>query len=505
MLPKKRIGAVLLFLALVLGAGLHLSPGTGAPFDRSFQGWNPAWYGIAARNLLRRGLVELRFGMVLDCGFPSPKPVFYTDHPPLTALLCAGSFALFGEGEVQARGIALLLSALSAGLFFLFLRELPLSSLSTAFLGTALYLGTPLAAYYGNMLDPQGSGVLFSMAGSLWAAARWARLGKRGDLLLSLAFLTFGLFYDWPAFLLAGFLGFWALRAFPGRPLLQRISFWLLAGAAGILLLAWILSLQGEAPSQGGGLWAALKHRSILGGLRDAKGRPLALSTCLEGIWRHHAARFFLPVSFLGILGVLVALRNSPKAPPASRLLWIPLLVGLAQVFLFLQGAYSHDYWQIYLAPGLALPAAWLLGRTAAPGSGLRPWAGPLLLLLGCLVLVLGHLRAEKRWEGQRPALMEARSAGRILREISPPDRFVVSSALPAVAVNFYSDRQIVWGMKTPALLEKIFGPWKKTGPFVGAFLLEPRALPAWRPFLSAHARKPPARAGSFLIFGKGE
>lgn len=499
---KGALPGLLLFLAVTAGAGLFLSPRTGAPFDRSFQGWNPAWYGIAARNYLRRGVLKLRFGMILDCGLPSPAPTFYTDHPPMAALLCAGSFSLFGEGEAQARGVALLLSALSAGLFFLFLRNLSGGHTQTALLGTALYLGTPLLAYYGNMLDPQGSGVLFSMAGAIWAAERWARWGLRKDLLASLAFLAFGLFYDWPSFFLAFFLGAWALRAFGKRRKLQALSFWLAGLAAGLVLLAWILSLE-SASALKGGIWQALESRIPLGGMKDLQGRPLDSWKCFLGILALHKENFHVLLSILGLLGALILVRNLGRLPPSALLLLLPLLVGLAHVVLFPQGAYIHDYWQIYLAPGLAFPAAWLLGRTAAMSPRLRRVLLPLFLLLGLAAALLGFHQARERWKGHEPFLEEARLAGKYLRKETLPGRFVLSSAVPVLAVNFYSDRQIVWGMKTPSMFEKTFGPWEKTGPFVGAFLLEAQALRSYGSLLDASARKVSFRAGRFLIFRK--
>ena len=122
MTPRKT--NILLALGLTLLAAYLFADHLVSPFNRSFQGWNGAFYGMAARNFLRYGFMDLGFMHCLEAGAMVPNPEMYLRHPPLCSLLAALSVGIFGESEGTIRLPAYLLSVATVPLLYLWLQRM---------------------------------------------------------------------------------------------------------------------------------------------------------------------------------------------------------------------------------------------------------------------------------------------------------------------------------------------------------------------------------------------
>jgi 4-amino-4-deoxy-L-arabinose transferase-like glycosyltransferase len=450
-------GAVVGALAIAALVAALMGRGLDAPFDMSsHQGWNGAYYSIVGRNYLRYGPGPLYLAMCMEGGAVVERPHVYLNHPPMIGLLVAASFALFGAGEAQARAVALSLSQVAALLLYVCLVRCLRGRWLAAAAATILSVSAPVWALYGAMPDPQGAGVMVGVFGAMAAVAGWAQTGRRRDLLAAHAFLLFGFLMDWPAFFAPPALAAWllALRGARARGAALGLLAHALVAGAGLLLWAHVVGQRFPAT----GLLNALSHHVLL----DGAPQVAPLSGHLAQLARHHAAGFFLPVSIGGALGALVLLGRLLRRRGAEQgLLLVPLVVGALHVALFRAGAHAHDYWQCYLAPGLALPLVAVL----AGGRG--AWRAIVLVLLVASSVVFGFARVAA-WSV--PSAETGRQVGNAIAAAVAEHEPVASTAPRSVPIEYYSDRKLLWQWRDAAELAR---RWDPARPPVGAFLVD--------------------------------
>lgn len=430
-----------------------------SPFANTIHGYNSSWYAIVARNFERLGFFDLRLALCLDLGVPSAPHQLYFNHPPLFGWLCGVVAKGCGSGEWQARVVPAVLSTLAALMGFLLLRR-ALGGAGWAALGAVLAALSPVWTHYGNMADPQGSGVLLGLFASCWLLLRWEEnrsAGRLRALLLALAWTTL---CDWPGFVFGGLVALWLWRRD------RRAAAW----TAGVpVLLAGLLVLHrtwagGGAAAGGIDVFATLGLRTGLSGLVDHRGEPVPWSQCLVQIADHHLSGAFLPITVAGILALLVERRFA---------LWAPALVGLCHVVLFPQGAYVHDFWQLYLIAGLALPATALLRRLALCSR----WVWPAALALAVASSLVAIPASEARWR-EGAALAERTKAAALTLSRATAPRLWVGSTLPEhKPFEFYADRRCVWNLRDP---EQLLRAWRDLAPYAGGFLLRQEEHQTW-------------------------
>ncbi len=451
--PSKTLAAPVLLLLL---SGLLLSSHLGAPFDENHIGFTGAWYSLSARNLLAYGPAKLDWALSIESGPPAAHPRLYLDHPPLVGFLLAGVFSLFGEGALQARSAGLALSLLAALFFYLYAKRFLWDSPWLALFGVLLAVSTPIWSYYGTLVDPHGPGLLLSMAGGSWAAARWRRHGRTRDLLVACAFVALGCFFDWAALVIALPLGFWIFMGGESR---GKRGAWAVWGTW--LACVLLLFLQVRLAS-GGDLWAPLaKRSSFFGATLTFHGKTLSLGEVFLQVAKWNWKGIPLPLSLLGWAGAFLALRDAwrKQAPWEALLLWIPLLLGACISLVFAEAAFEHDYLQIYFAPGLGLGTAYLVGRILRS----FPSRARLVRLSALAFLVLsilwGGYRSRHRWALVEPGLDRFEKAGALLREKVPYRAYILCETpfLPPLA--FYSRRRIFWNVRGPSDLPPSPGP----------------------------------------------
>jgi hypothetical protein len=474
----------LALLTVLLLAGFLMTSHLQVPFANSMHGHNNAWYGLAARNYGRYGVVALRGAMCLQAGAPVADPRLYLHHPPLVALLVRASFLAFGEGEWQTRIVPLVLSLVAVALWFALLVEVFPARPLVATIGALLAASTPLWAYYATMADPQGAGVLCALAGALLFCARWQRTHARSDLLGAQAFLLFGYLCDWPTFLAAGLMALWLWRAGGSG----RAAIAVLAPAAliGTALIAWAMLYRGRGVPFG----EAFASRALL-----APGQ--SLGDALAAVGRHHLAGFCLPLALAGWIGAAAATLALVRGrlAPREALLLVPLATGVIYVLAFLPGAAIHDYWQIYLAPGLALPVCLVLDLGLAHPRA-RRWA--LGLAVGAVVIacVHGYRVSRERWRDENVPELQMKDVGREVAALTQPSERVATTLDPNLPLLFYSDRHFLFGVASLAQLM----PQREAIRDLGAWLTRDRgestAERAAGPYLQG-----PTRVGGYRIW----
>jgi 4-amino-4-deoxy-L-arabinose transferase-like glycosyltransferase len=390
---------------------------------------------------VRIGYLETRFAPVISTGKTPPEERrYYLTHPPLIGISVSLAFHLFGEHEWAARLVPLLFGLGSIPLVYrlgskVFSRE-------TGLVAAALYSFAPLDTLYGAHVDPQGPPVTFFALLLLVAYEEGRPLVAAGALLLGAGF-------DWPIHYLSGLL---ALHALLFRPDRRRWAIGLLAASL-LLVGAFLLYARFVAPQPRQQYLQSTPVDSFLfwSGVRvppgRIPGRPLSTPTPAE--WfvrmaRHLDFLYTLPLLALAAFGAVSGARARWSTPPALLLPW-----GLAHILLFPLGAFVHDYWSMYLSPGLALAAASGLVRIA---DRLRTRRTLLLAAssaaLSLFLLAMGIHRVDSL--PREPAAL-----GRRIHGLTRPDEGVLMLNPLDARDAYYADRVIRDGVNRLALFEK--------------------------------------------------
>jgi len=475
-------------LVLLLTAALT-AQGLTAPFDNGDQGWSGAYYSLTARNLLRYPPTTLLGAMCIEPGALVDAPAIYANHPPAIAWLLAASFALFGEGALAARLGPWLLSIAAAGFAYgLMLRILHRhrdAALWSA-LAALLAVSTPAWVYYGSLPDPQGAGVLCAILAACWAAAGWHRHRRPLDAALCGAALLIGFTFDWPVYFAAGALALWALPQTGGRRLAAGIAG--LTTAAAALTAGWTVAVyarRGGGPHILEGLANRTGLKGLFGGaLADDAGNALSVLDLGLGIARHHLDAGFAPASLAGAASLVLLWRRGRRG--VAGLLLVPFAAGGLHVLVFPQGAYVHQYWQLYLVAGLALPIVWAACEVTPARLRSAMIAG--LLTFNVASGARAWLRAEVRWGWTAEERAVFQDVGEALRAATTPSTRLVSGEPGHVALDYYGDRKIAWESESLGADGLLSSPMGAGALEVAAAERwgEPRSLPhGWRLWLA--------------------
>ncbi|UQA58946.1 ArnT family glycosyltransferase [Polyangium aurulentum] len=370
--------------------------------------------GIIAENMLRWGIV----GPVWEYTTTKPTPDMYYCHHPWGIFWVTTAFMkIFGRHDFVCRLPAIVLSAATPPLLAALGRALFRPAAGAA--AAAAFAVLPITLAFANFNALEVPLIAWTLL-ALWGWVRLEQTWRRRYLGVSLLGLLMALHADWPAFVLAGEVLFFALvrgylggRRFFG-PIDERrhAEAWIAWSTVSVL---------------SGVLYLAVFHRSgklvdllSVYGSRSA-GSAMPLAAVLESR-RYWIELSFTPIAILlGKIAAVVslvrlfALRRSVEVVPLAYL-------GMAvfQYVVFKQGADVHVFWpQAFGAYfGLAMgalvatlaPVLELLAERVRRARGLatqRPWAhGGTLALAIALVPILFILR-----DGV-PALRYARETG---------------------------------------------------------------------------------------------
>jgi hypothetical protein len=429
----------LLFLLVVLSA-LVRSRGIDRPWSYGdHNGWGGAFYSNIARNYVRIGYFDTRFAPVISTGnVPPEERRYYLTHPQGIGLAVSLAFHLFGVREWSARLVPLLFSLGSIVLVYRLGSKI--LSRETGLVAAAVYAFTPLETLYGAHVDPQGPPVTFFALLLLLAYEEGRPLVAAGALLLGAGF-------DWPIHYLSGLLAFHALFLRRDR---RRWAFGLLAGSL-LLVISFLIYARFVAPHPRQQYLRSTPVDAFLfwSGARvppgRIPGRPLSTPTLQEWLTRmarHLDFLYTLPLLALAGFGAVLTARRAPD------LLLLLLPWGLAHALLFPLGAFIHDYWSMYLAPGLAFAGASGLARIADTFDRRRTlFLAAATAALSAFLLTMGIRRVDSL--PREPAAL-----GRRLHELTGPDEGILMLNPLDARDAYYADRVVRDGVNRLALFE---------------------------------------------------
>lgn len=420
---------------LLLAVLLLQCVGIGRPFLRQHES-NGTEFGKHARNHLKFGLGKTR-GLMLDVSGPSleavdnPRGYFYSNHPPLSALLLAGVFAVFGVNEIAFRGFLIVASLLALFLF----RRLAMRILRPPFdrVASVIFAFLPMFVFYSIVTCLQVV-ALNGVLGALLFYLRWRETGRARDYVGIVGSIVFACYSSWegyyaaPAMIVAHL---WSRR--PERGAVAALAGINLAVFAFYLLHLWAADPVTLDPIKS--LFKSAAARSSMSNL--------TLFGYLVGEAREIALLFTLPVTILaGVWGVAVV--RGPRAESDGLILGAALL-GLHEV-VFPTLASGHEYYSYFLAIFLALAAAAGLARIAeriGMQSGRRVRAAFAVLVVAFFGQVAWVLPRRLAREGGYEFYYRLGLA--LDRATKPEDRVLILTHNSTFYTPFYGDRYAVY------------------------------------------------------------
>ncbi|MFT7485946.1 MAG: hypothetical protein ACI9F9_001798 [Candidatus Paceibacteria bacterium] len=415
-------------------------------FDRGFEGYQGAFFAIAAVNYERLGVNASGGYPVLNIDLPASSQdwFLYANHSPLTPLLAWAGMKVMGppgwsetwrEGQSPAKmeapiRIPFLLLHM-AGLLALWWVARVAFGKQVALLSLALVAALPVSALYGTLVNYETPSLPCALL-AVGASGMYARERKRRWLLLAgFAFLCACSFTFAPAF----FLPFLVLGLLWNRRWPEAMALGVVGGLACLTPLLVhdhsarkALAQVGQAPAS---IWQ--RAEELLGPLFSGEVTvPHWLSLQVQHALAAQGPVLLLAAGCGAVLCFVRAVskrRNErlrqfewPQNPTPDVDLALPMLAG---GLLYLFAFYKHtaeEQWsfQLYLVPGVVLCAARCLHGISLPLQRLRGGIAPLVLVAGT-VMLLGLARFEGwRKKVRGPQVPLPASIGLELQQLLP-------------------------------------------------------------------------------------
>jgi len=357
-----------LWLLLVVDLAVR-AYGIADPWFRGHRGFSGALSGIIARNYNRYGWWDTKFMPLWHSGPLSPHEMAHyahLRHPSLRYLLTSVFTGVFGLQEWAINLVPILFSLGSALALYLLVKRT--WGRWTALLAVAFLIVLPMDVYYGSTSLYEPIGMCFALF-ALYFYARWLESSPHSNVrLLIPVFLCLWLaaWTDYPGYYMIGLIGLHILAFGPsGR------RKWFVAAALGALALACF------------GLWvgyAALASGSVRTFIRGVELRAGAYEARFT-FWAYYTLQymrireFFTPTLRLLAAGwAIFCLLDWRDRAARWRHSWVALLLGygLANLVIFRQGSWVHDFWLFFLSPFFAVASAVTLRELARRMFGIE-------------------------------------------------------------------------------------------------------------------------------------
>jgi 4-amino-4-deoxy-L-arabinose transferase-like glycosyltransferase len=403
--------------------------------------WNSVFFGNAARNHLRLGLLKTKLGVVTNIN-PQPDETlgYYTHHPILMPLLLTGSLALFGPAEPDwAIRLVPVISA-TVMVYFLFKLVRQLWGTSTAILAACFFTFSPMLLYYSKI--PVHETVVLGFLGFTF----WAYFAKRYWLVvigLVLSQLT-----SWAGYYLSLYLPLHTLLFTPRRWSHGLLRGGLLFLIAPLMFLVFILHnfwLTGNLES----LFTAFLFRVNIPSASQIFGFSYGKFLILQARW---IVIYFTRIVVLLGLGWLVGLIIRRRITLQDSYLLLLLIFGFTHNALFRQQAFIHDYTLIYALPFFAIASAVVLSNLKINK----------FIVLAILLLFaterLSYVKALFASGAANPGVPLGKA---INRWAAPTDSSLILNTelmrFYDVFINYYADRKVIAADKlTPELMNQV-------------------------------------------------
>jgi 4-amino-4-deoxy-L-arabinose transferase-like glycosyltransferase len=397
---------------------------------------NGAWISVAVRNYQWHGFFAL--GGLVDINTNPLGPVIpYVHHPPLMVWMMALPALLTGYSEALLRFVTASCTLLSIVAIYLLARRL--AGEKYALWSAAFYSFTPMMTYFGRMPDHEAPALLVAL---LFGAVmvNWLRRPTRRGWWALVVLTVLSVWIAWGGLIVIALISLTAL--FYTRRRLSIVMLGVVALIALIAMLGYYLYFFNSTISD---LLSAFVWRTSMNSL-DPGTANFGWGEYLVRVGVRLITLYTPTITLLAIVGVVYALRGKRLL----RALIAALTLGaVAYLLLFRNASYIHDYYLIYLAPAVALFAAYPLAFL--PSRAPR-YVRALIVSLALVTVMPLAVYLHFLYSGSDdPSYIQI---GQVLNQDTQPQDLIVSN-LPNLGMNieFYAQRTVHWDIPPASVL----------------------------------------------------
>jgi 4-amino-4-deoxy-L-arabinose transferase-like glycosyltransferase len=413
--------------------------------DKAFIGhhdWNSAWHGIAARNMDRYGLLQVRFASVMNAEKTEPSNfVYFTHYPPLVPIFVYLSIETFGIHNWSIRLVPVIFTLLTVAIIYLIADKF--FDKRIALLSSIISSIFPITLYFSRIPTHDIIAMPFVLASIFFYFNFFKTPTKKNVFILFTTLLLSHLthwsgYYTTPLF----FIHFLLFAKQKNKILVSVLfpAFSIIMFSLHMIHLIWL-----TGDPFGGGLISILKNRLNLA------QKPLGYSEInyikLES--RLLAIYFTRPALILALIGLYACLKNILKNKITEKESIIIMLatIGVLPIALFRNLAYVHDFIVISNLPFFAIGAAYgtfKLFKKLKLSSGFWGFSVVLALLMVIYFERISFTRALLEGNAFEPG----RKLGEIINKRTKDDQktLILSEDFKThfdVQTSYYADRPL--------------------------------------------------------------
>jgi 4-amino-4-deoxy-L-arabinose transferase-like glycosyltransferase len=339
-----------------------------APCGEDHLGFGCNYFSNIGKYYSEDGFIKTKFGAVISKSEESNQYLYYVHHPAqLLYLLIGISFKLFGESPVSVRIIPLFFSIGNLILIFLFSKKI--WNIKIAYIASFIFAVIPMASVYGPHVDNQGSLPTFFILLTFFFYTEWVKTDSRIFYWIMVAVFLIGTQTDWPIYLTVP--AIMVHNIITTKTLKKEMLFFpLIAGIALTLYLVYVKFLTGSFIGTG-------SYKGSILGSYEVRVSDIAsdfdhslkftLSEFVFKLWSYYDLMFtptimMLSVSWFIMFVLKLYQKNNIEKDMINLTLFLP---GVIYILLFMQGAWIHDFWSVYLLPGLVISSALMVYEIA--------------------------------------------------------------------------------------------------------------------------------------------
>lgn len=422
--------------------------------DKPFWGhhdWNSVVYSNIARNYVRYGYLQTKFGQVTNTDWQGSQSFTFLSHyPPLLPILLSFSFKIFGPYEASARLVIVLFSLLLIYSIYLIGKEIHSGLMGLFAASVAIF--TPIFAYFGK-LPVHDTVVPAISAFGFYLYLKFIKTKNDKHYLALIVSLIIGGLINWSAFYLAISLYVHQLISKSSKDVREKIL--ILIPMCVLLFAIHVVHIK-ILGIKSANIFSNVLQRADPYLTADLYGFTLPKYIHQELLYLR--IYYTLPVFLGAVLFMLYFLfKLKKKALVQADTLIVALLVyGAVQLVVFSNLSFIHDYMIYYLFPFMVLSFAYVTFKLLKFVS-----RKPIFVIV--LVLLVSY-SAFDRFQYTK-ALLETSmnkrgyEAGRLINRqtLSQEKSFITSGSykeFQEVFIAYYADRVVDYGEILPANFE---------------------------------------------------
>lgn len=406
--------------------------------------FNASFFSQIGKNLITYSPLDTKLGNVSGAGLLNPARFDYFVHNvPLYSWILALSFLILGVGEWQARLVSI--AATIATAIVIYKISLKLFNKLAAYLSILFFLLSAMILYFSSSVFPEPVAILFSLL-SFYFYIKWTRNDDSKYFYYLMIFLLLALLTVWSSYFLPPYLILHYFFLKKGKNLTKILPIILLPIAAITAHIVHTFVLTGD--------FFIVGFVSVFLQRVNPSSDEVLKFTIFEFIRREQSLVFayYSKATVVLVIGWFLRLIfkfYKREKQENSLTLFILFLWGASYPLFFIQAAYIHDYFLIYLAPFIAISAGHFLSQSirkfrATQKSNILvyilPFAFPLIQFFMVKDFAFALINSKGNLEGYQ--------LGEILNTYTEfEDKILVLSgqfgAHFSVFANFYANRQI--------------------------------------------------------------